>query len=73
MHDNAKASSETVTKMDILNTAFLWGYFTIPVTEGRKYLCRKYKACIVTVPEPTMGCALLIVKLSIENRSSFHL
>ena len=70
MHNNAKASSETVTKSDNLDAAFLWEYFTFPTTEGRKYLCSKYKGCFFTMPKPTMECDLLLVKLSIGMGSS---
>ena len=73
MHNNAKASSETVTKSDNLASAFHWEYFTLPTTEGKKYLCRKYKGCFSTVPKATIECDLLLVKLSIGKGSSFFI
>ena len=73
MHNNAKASSETVTKSDNLAAAFHWEYFTFPTTEGKKYLCSKYKGCFSTVPKATIECDLLLVKLSIGKGSSLFI
>ena len=70
MHNNAKASSETVTKSDNLAAAFHWEYFTFPTTEGKKYLCSKYKGCISNLSKPTIEWDLLLVKLFIGKRSS---
>ena len=71
MHNNAKASSKTVTKSEIFEIAFCCEYFTFPTTEGRKYLCSRYRRCFSTVSMPTIGCDLLLVKLSIGKGSSF--
>ena len=73
MHNNANASSETVTKSDNLAAAFLWEYFTFPTTGGKKYLCSKYKGCFCNLSKPTMECDLLLVKLSIGKGSSFFI
>ena len=73
MHNNAKASSETVTKSSNLAATFLWEYFTFPTTEGKKFLCSKYKGCFFTVPKPTIECDLLLIKLSIGKGSSFFI
>ena len=73
MHNNAKASSETVTKSDNLAAAFHWEYFTFPTTEGKKYLCSKYKGCFSTVPKLKIEYDLLLVKLSIGEGSAFFI
>ena len=73
MHNNAKASSETVTKSDNLAAAILWEYFTFPTTEGRKYLCSKYKGCFSTVQMATIEYDLLLVRLSIGKGTSFFI
>ena len=73
MHNNAKASSETVTKSDNLDAAFLWEYFTFPTTEGKKYLCSKYKGCFSTVQMATIEYDLLLVRLSIGKGTSFFI
>ena len=73
IHNNANASSETVTKSDKLPVAFFWEYFTFSTTEGRKYLCSKYNGCFSTVPKPTIECDLLLVKLSIGKGGSFFI
>ena len=71
MHNNANATSDTVTKSELFEIAFNWEYFTFPTTEGRKYWCNRYRGCFSTVSKLTIGCDLLLVKLSIGKGSSF--
>ena len=71
IQNNAKASSDTVTKSEIFEIAFCWENFTFPTTEGRKYLCNRYRGCFSTVSKLTIRCDLLLVKLSIGKGSSF--